>query len=80
MKSIEHYSFMCRNNVGGSIDDADLKAGLRHVYVYTQDIPGECLGVCGQTGCVPSVVASELAAQVVRGDTLAEGTYTGRVP
>ena len=38
-------------------------------------IPGECLGVCGQTGCVPSVVASELAAQVVRGDTLAEGTY-----
>ena len=58
------------------MSDAKLNAGKRHV--YTQYIPGECLGVCGQTGCVPSVVTSELAAQVVRGDTLAEGTCTNR--
>lgn len=50
---------------------------MRHV--YTQNIPGECLWVCGQTGCVPSVVTSELAAQVVRGDTLAEGSYKERM-
>ena len=37
-------------------------------------LPGESLGVGGQTGCVPSVIASELSAQVVGGDTLAEGT------
>ena len=53
---------------------AKLTVGMHHV--YTRSIPGECLGVCGQTGCVPSVVASELSAQVVRGDTLAEGTCT----
>ena len=53
---------------------AELTAGMRHVYI--QNIPGECLGVCGQTGCVPSVITSELSAQVVRGDTLAEGTCT----
>ena len=36
-------------------------------------VAGEGLGVCGQTGCVPAVVTSELSAQVVRGHTLAEG-------
>ena len=41
-------------------------------------LPGESLGVCGQTGGVPSVVAGELSAQVVGGDTLAEGTCSSK--
>ena len=43
--------------------------------VCTPDgIPGEGLGVSGQTGCVPAIVSGKLTAQVVGGDTLAEGT------
>lgn len=44
----------------------------------TIPVAGEGLGVCGQTGCVPAVVTSELTAQVVGGDTLAEGTCRHR--
>ena len=40
--------------------------------------PGECLGVSGQTGCVPAIVSGELSAQVVGGDTLAEGSCSKR--
>ena len=55
----------------GTVPAARLTQGTEHgppsVDELDLTVAGECLGVSGQTSCVPAIVTGELAVQVVGG-------------